>query len=292
MNNLQALTLDSREVAKMLPKRHADLLRDIATYSKYLADFNERNFALVDFFQESSYQDSKGENRKCYLITKKGCEFIAHKMTGRKGALFTATYINRFHEMEESLKQKTTAPVPVFQKYTYEGTILMPAMHLMAMTKVANSTFLLIAKRFQLPYVSLQGEKLAAFKQENHLVHSSASRMILYPQKTVIGLLNYQRLYDKYKEAVRQYFNPDQEEREWKIEDREKICCWTPQLERIVQDMHNSLIALDGVMRNFGDYRRSVEDHTRYWDTCYELYTKLSVHLQDLKKATPFINKY
>ena len=102
MNNLQALTLDSREVAKMLPKRHADLLRDIATYSKYLADFNERNFALVDFFQESSYQDSKGENRKCYLITKKGCEFIAHKMTGRKGALFTATYINRFHEMEES----------------------------------------------------------------------------------------------------------------------------------------------------------------------------------------------
>lgn len=106
MNNLQALTLDSREVAKMLPKRHSDLLRDIATYSKYLSDFNERNFALVDFFQESSYQDSKGEIRKCYLITKKGCEFIAHKMTGRKGALFTATYINRFHEMEELLKKR------------------------------------------------------------------------------------------------------------------------------------------------------------------------------------------
>lgn len=291
MNNLQALTLDSREVAKMLPKRHADLLRDIATYSKYLADFNERNFALVDFFQESSYQDSKGENRKCYLITKKGCEFIAHKMTGRKGALFTATYINRFHEMEESLKQKTTAPVPVFQKYTYEGTILMPAMHLMAMTKVANSTFLLIAKRFQLPYVSLQGEKLAAFKQENRLVHNSASRMILYPQKTVIGLLNYQRLYDKYKEAVRQYFTPEQGERGWQIEDREKICCWTPQLERTVQNLHHCLITLDGVLKNFGDYRRSVEDHTRYWDTCYELYTKLSTPLQELKKATPFINK-
>ena len=102
MNNLKVLSLDSREVAKMLPKRHADLLRDIATYSKYLSDFNERNFALVDFFQESSYQDSKGEIRKCYLITKKGCEFIAHKMTGKKGALFTATYINRFHEMEQA----------------------------------------------------------------------------------------------------------------------------------------------------------------------------------------------
>lgn len=106
MSNLQILTLDSREVAKMLPKRHTDLLRDIATYSKYLSDFNERNFALVDFFQESSYQDSKGEIRKCYLITKKGCEFIAHKMTGRKGAIFTATYINRFHEMEELLRKR------------------------------------------------------------------------------------------------------------------------------------------------------------------------------------------
>ena len=36
-----------------------------------------------------------------FLVTKKGCEFIAHKMTGQKGTEFTARYINRFHEMEE-----------------------------------------------------------------------------------------------------------------------------------------------------------------------------------------------
>lgn len=36
----------------------------------------------------------------CYLVTKKGCEFIAHKLTGVKGTEFTAKYINRFHEME------------------------------------------------------------------------------------------------------------------------------------------------------------------------------------------------
>lgn len=37
----------------------------------------------------------------CFMVTKKGCEFIAHKLTGQKGTEFTARYINRFHEMEE-----------------------------------------------------------------------------------------------------------------------------------------------------------------------------------------------
>ena len=37
-------------------------------------------------------------------MTKKGCEFIAHKLTGVKGTEFTAKYINRFHEMEDAIK--------------------------------------------------------------------------------------------------------------------------------------------------------------------------------------------
>ena len=103
MNNLQILTLDSREVAQMLPKRHDHLVRDIAKYSEYLTD---PKIGVSEFWQESSYKDITGRTLKCYLITKKGCEFIAHKMTGRKGAIFTATYINRFHEMEEELQQQ------------------------------------------------------------------------------------------------------------------------------------------------------------------------------------------
>lgn len=39
----------------------------------------------------------------CYRITKKGCEFIAHKLTGTKGTEFTARYINKFHQMETTL---------------------------------------------------------------------------------------------------------------------------------------------------------------------------------------------
>lgn len=98
--NNKVLTLESREVAEIVTKEHSKLLRDIRTYVDYL---NESKIGLVEFFIESTYIDSKGEVRPCYQITKKGCEFIAHKLTGQKGAIFTATYINKFHEMENQL---------------------------------------------------------------------------------------------------------------------------------------------------------------------------------------------
>lgn len=96
-------TLDSREVAEMIEKDHANLLRDLRRYEK---QFNEANIGFVDFFKKSTYKDVKGEDRSCYCITKKGCEFIAHKLTGKKGIVFTARYINRFHEMQDILSQK------------------------------------------------------------------------------------------------------------------------------------------------------------------------------------------
>lgn len=95
--------ITSLEVAEMVGKEHKELLRDIRRYSQ---QFNESKIALVDFFIESTYKDGKGEIRPCYLVTKKGCEFIANKLTGVKGTAFTAKYINRFHEMEDQLKPK------------------------------------------------------------------------------------------------------------------------------------------------------------------------------------------
>lgn len=90
-------TLTSMEVADMVKKEHKMLLRDLR---RYINQFNQCKLAPVDFFQEGTYEDAKGETRPCYRITKKGCEFIAHKLTGQKGTEFTAKYINKFHEME------------------------------------------------------------------------------------------------------------------------------------------------------------------------------------------------
>ena len=92
---------DSRDVARMIERNHKDLLRDIRGY---ISNINESNFAPVDFFIESSYTDSKGENRPCYLCTKKGCDMVANKMTGKKGVIFTATYVSAFEKMQEFIK--------------------------------------------------------------------------------------------------------------------------------------------------------------------------------------------
>ena len=99
-------TISSLEVAEMVEKEHKNLMRDVRNY---VAELNQLKIEPVDFFQESEYKDGKGEERPCYNITKKGCEFIAHKLTGIKGTKFTALYINRFHDMEEQLKPKSSA---------------------------------------------------------------------------------------------------------------------------------------------------------------------------------------
>ena len=93
-------TILSLEVAEMIEKPHNELMKNIRRFTSH---FNEGKISHVDFWTESTYLDSKGETRPCYLVTKKGCEFIAHKTTGVKGTLFTARYINRFHEMEKKI---------------------------------------------------------------------------------------------------------------------------------------------------------------------------------------------
>ena len=99
---MRQTTLDSRDVATMVEKTHANLLKDVRGYIENLA---EVSFHSGDFFQETTYLDANNQERPNYLITRKGCEFIAHKMTGQKGTRFTAAYINKFHEMESGQKQ-------------------------------------------------------------------------------------------------------------------------------------------------------------------------------------------
>lgn len=100
MSNLEQ-KLDSREVAEMVGKEHKELLRDIRRYCEQLS---QSKIAPPNFFTESEYEN-RGKMYPCYLVTKKGCEFIAHKLTGVKGTEFTAKYINRFHEMEGIIQE-------------------------------------------------------------------------------------------------------------------------------------------------------------------------------------------
>jgi len=108
MNNLTIINqnginvVDSRDVAEMTGKKHKDLLETIRGYEQFLLS---GEFRSVDFFLPSQYQDTTGRTLPCYLLTRKGCDMVANKMTGEKGVLFTATYVTKFEEMEKQLFQ-------------------------------------------------------------------------------------------------------------------------------------------------------------------------------------------
>lgn len=106
--------LDSREVAEMGEITHSDLLKKLEGTTKsdgsvkqigIIPVLAKGNFPLGEYFIESSYVDKNNQLRKCYLFTKKGCEFIANKFTGEKGILFTARYVERFNQLEQDNKQ-------------------------------------------------------------------------------------------------------------------------------------------------------------------------------------------
>lgn len=90
------LVVSSRTIAEETGKEHSKVLRtldDILT---------EPNMASLIF--GSVYKDKKGEMRKEYLLTKKG--FILYMFNIQGYNKFKLSYINRFEEMEQIIRNK------------------------------------------------------------------------------------------------------------------------------------------------------------------------------------------
>lgn len=104
--------IDSREVSEMVEVRHTDLLRKISSYNEILLNAKLRS---VDFFIEDTYRDNSGKENKCYLLTKKGCDMVANKMTGEKGVLFTAEYVTQFEKMDNAIRNQYQGLTPELQ---------------------------------------------------------------------------------------------------------------------------------------------------------------------------------
>lgn len=94
-------TINSKEVAEMMEMEHKTLLRKIDSINK---DFGSAKVCHENYWVESTYEN-RGKDYRCYEVTKMGCEFLAHKSTGKKGNIFTARYMERFNQMEEALEQ-------------------------------------------------------------------------------------------------------------------------------------------------------------------------------------------
>lgn len=96
-------TITTVEVAEMMETEHSKLLRKLegdGTRKGIIPILSEAHLGVADYFKESTYQDTQGKPRKCYNVTRLGCDFLANKFTGEKGVLFTAKYVKRFNEME------------------------------------------------------------------------------------------------------------------------------------------------------------------------------------------------
>lgn len=111
--------IDSRSVAEAIGKQHAHLMRDIHNYVEIIEKSTESNFGLSDFFVPSTYTDSTGRTLPCYLLTKKGCDMVANKMTGEKGVLFTAAYVTAF----EKMRQQTQKPMTTNEMFAMQAQI-------------------------------------------------------------------------------------------------------------------------------------------------------------------------
>ena len=96
------MTISSREVAEMMEIKHKHLLEKIDKINKTLLS---RKIGSVKYWIESSYKDASGKSNREFQVTKRGCEFLAHKSTGEKGIIFTDRYMDRFEEMENLLKE-------------------------------------------------------------------------------------------------------------------------------------------------------------------------------------------
>ena len=95
--------IDSRIVAEMVGKEHKHLLRDIQVYINALEI--SPILDTSNFFIPNTYKDTYDREQPCYLLTKKGCDMVANKMTGEKGIIFTAMYVTKFEEMENNIKE-------------------------------------------------------------------------------------------------------------------------------------------------------------------------------------------
>lgn len=93
--------IDSREVADMLEKPHAKLLRDLEgdkTHVGIIPTLAKGGINIDNYFIESSYKAGTREYKR-YLCTKIGCELLCLKTSGNKGILLSTLFQDKFEKL-------------------------------------------------------------------------------------------------------------------------------------------------------------------------------------------------
>ena len=98
-NSQYGLVVSSRVVAKELGKLHKNVIRSL----EEILTSSDLSRLII----ESNYKDKKGEQRKEYLLTKKG--FILYMFNIQGYNEFKLDYINKFEEMEQIIRNRNNS---------------------------------------------------------------------------------------------------------------------------------------------------------------------------------------
>lgn len=125
--------LTTVDIAEMMGMQHKTVLRKISgreTSGKHVDGIidvlRRHHLEPSDYFIKSTYINKQNKEMPCYKVTRKGCEFLANKFQGEKGIIFTARYIERFHQMEEIIKSGIAPVNPVLEPPTQEPVSALP----------------------------------------------------------------------------------------------------------------------------------------------------------------------
>ncbi|MCZ4065663.1 Rha family transcriptional regulator [Oxalobacter aliiformigenes] len=101
INEKEIPAVTSLQVADAFGKQHAHVMRDIRNVTEKCSEFfNASNFGLVE------YTDAKGEKRPMYILSKDGLMMVTMGYTTLEAMAIKETYIARFNEMEEELRNR------------------------------------------------------------------------------------------------------------------------------------------------------------------------------------------
>ena len=103
----QPESIHSLQVAKMIDKKHYQLLKAIHRYNNQIQKSNLNNLnhpKVANYFIEDNFTNANGKEKTYYNITRSGCDYIASRLMDQKKAFRFKTRYNDIFRLRNTVK--------------------------------------------------------------------------------------------------------------------------------------------------------------------------------------------
>ena len=213
-NNPQyGVVVSSRRVAQGLSKRHGDVLEAL---DQILENGNLRSLKNCDIKANiipATYTVANQKRKyREYLLAKDGFTLYMFNIQGYND--FKWAYIQKFNEMEAALanvskpvQQQLPMETPTPARKTWNGVPVMTTRDVAQLLQCSRDDVQYWARLCKPCGLSLVGEYLRAFKQENKIRNTASQMLVLYRHDVEVIL--HQAGRDDCRSLLDEYFTPD-----------------------------------------------------------------------------------